>query len=215
MSLLQENNLDMSYMIQNLIFCQTCVIFLKDIWCFQSRNHRRHHCFLWRLKMNQNFVGITSIDQLNLDPIKAKLMHDKKWSTEQLNLAEKWYKRFLFINLTYPEIIIVPTSAIDIFWHYHILDTRKYADDCQNIFGTFFHHFPYFGMRGEDDANNHACAVSKTRELFSLHFSETFNELTGMIFNDCNGEVICTGDKNGIIPLSTLSPLQIDVAITH
>jgi hypothetical protein len=34
----------------------------------------------------------------------------------------------------------------------HILDTAAYREDCDEIFGRFLDHFPYFGMRDEQDA---------------------------------------------------------------
>lgn len=154
-------------------------------------------------------TGVQAIDQLDLGPIKVKLMRQdgENWSLEQVNMAEKWYKRFLFLNLVHPSATIVPTQAIDIFWHYHILDTRKYAEDCQKIFGTFFHHFPYFGMRGDEDVKNHTSAVANTQGLFLSEFAESLSELSKVFSSgteaslshaDCNGEVICTGDSNGV-----------------
>ena len=59
----------------------------------------------------------------------------------------------------------------------HILDTMKYADDCQNIFGHFFHHFPYFGMRSSDDAENLKNAFANTEALFWSEFGESLNDL--------------------------------------
>ncbi len=95
------------------------------------------------------------IDAISLEPIKFKLMDKEEgegWSLYKVDMLEKWYKRFLYLCAKYPEKSIVPTKEIDKFWHYHILDTGKYEADCQQAFGYFLHHFPYFGMRGEDDA---------------------------------------------------------------
>lgn len=36
----------------------------------------------------------------------------------------------------------VPNKQIDEMWHEHILDTRKYSDDCQTVFGYYLHHTP-------------------------------------------------------------------------
>ncbi len=35
---------------------------------------------------------------------------------------------------------------MDEVWHAHILDTRRYAADCDCVFGEFIHHYPYFGL---------------------------------------------------------------------
>jgi hypothetical protein len=59
---------------------------------------------------------------------------------------------------------------VDKFWHGHILDTMKYAEDCQRVFGYFLHHFPYFGMRDAEDAANLANAAATTRRLYEQEF---------------------------------------------
>lgn len=46
---------------------------------------------------------------------------------------------------------MTPSEPLDDIWHAHILDTKKYAEDCDKIFGKFLHHFPYLGMRGAED----------------------------------------------------------------
>jgi hypothetical protein len=43
-------------------------------------------------------------------------------------------------------------KIVDEIWHQHILDTHAYHRDCDAIFGSYLHHFPYFGMRGDADA---------------------------------------------------------------
>src|SRR5881628_461329 len=98
---------------------------------------------------------IAAIQALDLDPIKFKLMDPEEgqgWSREYVNQMAIEYKRFLTLSVKYSEETIAPSKDVDKFWHGHILDTMKYAEDCQNVFGYFLHHFPYFGMRGKDDA---------------------------------------------------------------
>ena len=68
------------------------------------------------------------------------------WTLRKSRLLEKWYRRFLYLISLYPNYGLVPTKELDTFWHTHILDTQKYMDDCQRLFGRYFHHFPYFGM---------------------------------------------------------------------
>ena len=86
--------------------------------------------------------------------------------------VERWYRRFLFLNFKHRDRSIVPTKTIDQFWHQHILDTQKYAADCEKIFGFFLHHFPYFGVRGEDDAVQLRDAFLETRQIFRSEFGE-------------------------------------------
>lgn len=117
------------------------------------------------------------IAALDLEPIKIKLMDADEgpgWSQEKAEAVEVSYKQFLALSGKYPERSIVPTKDIDMFWHYHILDTRKYAADCQRIFGYFLHHFPYFGMRGEEDARNLQAAFNETLVLVQEQYGQSW-----------------------------------------
>ncbi len=104
---------------------------------------------------------IAAIQALDLDPIKLKLMDPEEgqgWSREYVERMEVAYKRFLTLLATHPEETLAAGKDVDKFWHGHILDTLKYAEDCDKVFGCFLHHFPYFGMRGAEDAANLAKA---------------------------------------------------------
>jgi hypothetical protein len=74
----------------------------------------------------------------------------------------------------FPNEAIAPQFDVDIFWHYHILDTMKYAVDCDNVFGYFLHHFPYLGLRGEDDEELHERAGVRTQELYESIFGDPY-----------------------------------------
>jgi hypothetical protein len=118
---------------------------------------------------------VAEIQALDLDPIKVKLMDPEEgqgWSREYAGQMEIEYKRFLTLSVKYPEETIAPSKGVDKFWHGHILDTMKYVEDCQNVFGYFLHHFPYFGMRGEEDAENLAEAGKTTNRLYEKEFGE-------------------------------------------
>jgi hypothetical protein len=94
------------------------------------------------------------VTELDLEPIKFKLMDSEDglgWSLAQCDTVENDYKKFLILCLKYPRETVVPTGLVDKFWHYHILDTRKYAQDCERALGYFLHHFPYLGVRGTED----------------------------------------------------------------
>jgi hypothetical protein len=124
-----------------------------------------------------NTISFKSFNKpLNLEPIKFSLAMREEgpgWSLVKIETLEKWYRRFLFLVKLYPEKTIVPTKDIDIFWHTHILDTKKYMMDCESLFGGYFHHFPYFGMRGEQDRMNLEEAFSETEELYLGVFGES------------------------------------------
>lgn len=113
------------------------------------------------------------IEALDLSMIKLKLQDAEEgpgWDSETCDAVELEYKRFLALKRAYPECEIVPNRAVDAFWHQHILDTEKYAADCDALFGAFLHHFPYFGMRGEQDYADLCQAFSDTQHLYERHF---------------------------------------------
>ena len=92
------------------------------------------------------------------------------WSREKTTGAIARYLMFLCLIYLYPNRPIIPTLEIDAVWHQHILDTKKYAEDCQRLFGRFIHHFPYFGQRGESDRENLYLAFAETQALFQERF---------------------------------------------
>jgi hypothetical protein len=114
-----------------------------------------------------------AIVELDLDPIKVKLMHKPSgegWTLEQANAVEKEYRRFLYLIKKFPDEDIVPRADVDLFWHYHILDTRKYAEDCQALFGHFLHHFPYLGLDHQDAAGADE-AAQRTQALYQQTYA--------------------------------------------
>jgi hypothetical protein len=118
---------------------------------------------------------IAAIQALDLDPIKFKLMDREEghgWSREYVDRMETEYKRFLMLLAAHPDQTLAPSKDVDRFWHGHILDTLKYAEDCDRVFGCFLHHFPYFGMRGAEDAANLAKAAEITEGLYLRQFGE-------------------------------------------
>jgi len=114
----------------------------------------------------------SKLEKLDLTPIREKIAYTEAYKPELLNEMEKWYRRFLFLNFKYNGAPVVPNELIDEFWHYHILDTRKYAADCTALFGEMLHHFPYFGMRGPEDRKNLNQAYEKTKETFLAEYGE-------------------------------------------
>jgi hypothetical protein len=112
-------------------------------------------------------------DHLSLAGVRAKLAdpeEGKGYNVEQLDLLEQEYRRFLAMHLAYPESEILPCTIVDEIWHQHILDTIAYRRDCDAIFGEFLDHFPYFGMRGEDDAQALVDAYADTLEIYEKEF---------------------------------------------
>lgn len=109
---------------------------------------------------------------LDLEPIMVKVMDEEEglgWSLDYTKRVAAEYEKYLILCKELPEEALVPSAAVDDFWHFHILDTQKYQEDCQMYFGYFLHHFPYFGMRGKEDESNlkkawaDSCAIYENR----------------------------------------------------
>lgn len=112
---------------------------------------------------------------LDLTDVRLKLAdpEDGHGMTQlELDLAEQEYRRFLALHLAFPHEDIVPCKLVDTIWHQHILDTQAYHRDCDAIFGTYLHHFPYFGMRGADDAQALEDAYRDTLDRYRNAFGE-------------------------------------------
>lgn len=139
--------------------------------------------------------------KFDLSMVRMKLTHPEEgegWTNLFADAVEKDYRRFLFLNAKHKDAILVPSKLVDKFWHSHILDTRKYVNDTEELFGEFFHHFPYFGIRGEEDEVRHRNAFTETQKLWMLEFGEVQDFHAGVVFSGeastCQG--ICCCDVN-------------------
>ena len=142
------------------------------------------------------------IAAIDLEMVKMKLQdpdEGKGWDPETCEQAELEYKRYLQLNRMHEDQPIVPTTTMDTMWHFHILDTKAYHRDCQETFGYYFHHYPYFGMRGKQDEENLKNAFFKTCELYEQAFGEDLlrNEMSGDCWHDCQGRCwhACSDDN--------------------
>lgn len=115
-------------------------------------------------------AALALVAELDFSMLERKLQEEYGWTPERVAEAEDLYRKFLALNIRYPEQKICPTGPIDEFWHAHILDTRAYAADCERLFGGLLHHFPYFGMRGPEDRADLERTFRASIELFVTHF---------------------------------------------
>ena len=116
---------------------------------------------------------IAAIQAFDLSAIKFKTTCKDDgygWSADYADKMEVAYKRYLILHAKYPEMTLAPERDIDRFWHMHILDTRQYANDCEASFGHFVHHFPYLGLRGEEDAKALQTAFEAMQRLYAQEF---------------------------------------------
>lgn len=125
---------------------------------------------------------LTAIANLNLEPIKNKLMDPEDgegWSRAKVEAMDLEYRRFLHLMHTFPNQSASPTRAVDTFWHYHILDTQRYAADCDEVFGCFMHHNPYGDGDGESTGKNTGASTAAPdydpmQELYESTFGEAY-----------------------------------------
>lgn len=150
--------------------------------------------------------AIARVDELDLEPIVFKMMHpdhEEGLTLEEADRAVDRYRKFLKLCAMYPDRPIVPTAEIDHVWHTHILDTAKYRYDCDRVFGRFLDHFPYLGLRGDDDAARLAASFADTQDLYMTHFGEALGGAQQACGENCGGSLCenpaCSGNScNGV-----------------
>ena len=113
-----------------------------------------------------------AVSALDFTRLKSKLCDssESKLTREECELAEREYHKYLTLKKLYPGIELVPNRLLDEFWHAHILDTAAYHADCDSVFGYYLHHYPYFGIEGDDDYKNLESAFDSTKKLYERHF---------------------------------------------
>lgn len=124
-----------------------------------------------------SIANFNKINELDLDSVKVKLMHHsgEGWTRDHADAVETEYRRFLFLMVEFPDEKTAPRVDVDTFWHYHILDTLKYAADCEKAFGFFLHHYPFVGIDGEDAMSEHQRAGERMRELYEQTFGCSYD----------------------------------------
>jgi hypothetical protein len=124
------------------------------------------------LQTNSLRATFAAIDSLDLTDIENLLQLPRPrgngWTKAKCQLAILEYKRFLKLTSKYRSKSIIPTQLVDEVWHTHILDTRKYARDCDHVFGFLLHHNPYLGING--DELFWSSAFDQTKALYEKEF---------------------------------------------
>jgi len=95
-----------------------------------------------------------------------------RWTRDDAKTCMRLYKNYLLLNIIYPNEALVPTREIDEFWHNHILHTKKYFNDCKNIFGVYLHHVPNDPL---EEVELLIQQYANTKELYFNEFNEQLN----------------------------------------
>ena len=123
---------------------------------------------------------IAAIHALDLESVKLRVMDPELgegWDREYADSIEVAYKNYLTMLVKYQDHAedILLAEDVDEFWHTHILQTLKYAEDCQNVFGNFLHHEPHVGERTAADLEKRIALAEKTRQLYQQEFKSARN----------------------------------------
>lgn len=86
------------------------------------------------------------LEHLDLSYIANAMCHPSyplpRWVIVDAERCCRLYKNFLYLQKKHYPAPLVPTREIDEFWHNHILHTKQYSHDCEQIFGHYLHHQP-------------------------------------------------------------------------
>src|SRR5690349_23513025 len=118
---------------------------------------------------------IAAIQALDLESVKLRVMDPKLgegWTRAYADSIEVAYKNYLTMLVKYQDDAedILLSEDVDEFWHTHILQTIKYTDDCEAVFGKYLHHTPHVGEVTEADLQKRATLADKTRRLYEKEF---------------------------------------------
>ncbi len=111
-------------------------------------------------------------EDIDLTSVRNAMVEKHGWSLDRAWEAQAEYVRFLTLLQKKPNFMLVPwldpqgRDDLDQFWHQHILDTAKYAADCQALFGKMIHHNPHLARGSAEESE----AVTKTQRLYARTF---------------------------------------------
>lgn len=107
--------------------------------------------------------------QLDLSKVAKKAAKNYKWSKAKAAYAVEQYVRHWYICLTFRGRAVAAISfAGDLLWHQHIIDTDKYAADCQALLGRFLSHVPIYGKPNAKEK----AAYEDTKALYMQVYGE-------------------------------------------
>jgi hypothetical protein len=136
-------------------------------------NGLRVKCMTNHNLSEKDYNFLHRLTEVDFGPIAFKLTHPEEGmnlSIPEVISAIEQYRRFLFIYHLHPDRTIVPSKEIDLIWHTHILDTAKYREDCDWLFGHFIDHWPYFGLADVADRAALEKAFAETQALYGEYF---------------------------------------------
>ena len=118
--------------------------------------------------------------------LKDRLKRLKYWSEERATAGVNAYEQFLKMKAAlkdYQATKLSPTPLIDEVWHLHVLDTRRYANDCIVFCGEVIHH----DVDGDKDAFQREIRRNATKVAYEMqNGTEPEGEMWMFDFATCN-----------------------------
>lgn len=111
--------------------------------------------------------------------------------TDDLPNLELQYRQFMFLVSTKKFAgMSVPSLAVDIIWHAHILHTQLYWEFCQNLTGQYIHHNPFADDVTEDEkTQSWNILVEAFSQVFGAKFGITSD--AGCLFGSGTCDTTC------------------------
>jgi len=139
----------------------------------------------------QQLQKLEMIEQLDLSREKAAMLAEKGCEPVHIELAERELKRFLALSLLFksPEYPFAPSRPVDALWHQFILNTRKYRNFCDMVYGHYLDHKP--------ESSRAKCQALYAGEVFEgtrTCLRQAFGYLPEMMWAD---EVVCNSCQSG------------------
>jgi hypothetical protein len=143
--------------------------------------------------MAEELVVPTVIHNLDLEAVRKRLITKKGWTSAHADRMIEEYREYLALFYFHPEDELVPPSQdLDDVWHEHILDTQRYSEDCQRVFGRFIHHVP--GL--EHGTHRHTEGLERTRRHWWQRFGRHRRDKLSFRRNDSGGlEMVMLGSS--------------------
>lgn len=120
------------------------------------------------------------INALDLSPVSGELVRKDVFYPRHVNGAIVEYRKFLYLQGIHLRqdgegcANFVPPDEISEVWHAHILMTRKYAADCETVFGRFLHH----GYNPSPGTEAYREGIDRFVALYGSTFGETPSRFT-------------------------------------
>lgn len=116
------------------------------------------------------------VESLDFVAVKLKVLKSKSWwwkLKHDIGDVESEYRQFLYLIAINPGKTVVPwTQDVDDFWHQHILDTKKYREDCEKVFGRFIDHNPHLPQGTSENVK----ASNDTKQMYKEAFKDRVKE---------------------------------------